>query len=126
MNKLVSYYDLLGMIKEKNIPEKVYWINNRKEKISYIADYDIEFNCYFLENINEESEDIAFYLVENLLESEMFKECIEIPNDGFEDIEEIDLGILNQQSEKNREFRIRINQLIKNQRKIINMLKENK
>ena len=55
MNKLVSYYDLLGMIKEGNIPEKVYWINNRKEKISYKADYDIEFNCYFLENINEEN-----------------------------------------------------------------------
>ena len=118
MNKLVSYYDLLGMIKEGNIPEKVYWINNRKEKISYKADYDIEFNCYFLENINEENEDIAFYLVENLLESEMFKECIEIPNDDFEDIEEV--------TYKPRKIQNAINSLIKNQKKITEMLKEKK
>lgn len=125
MNKLISYYDLLGMIKEKNIPDKVYWVTNSKEKILFDAEYDFdEFSHYYLNEENCRSA-ISNYLGENFLESDMFNECIEIPNDDFEDIEEIDLGILNQQSEKNREFRIKINQLIKNQRKIINMLKEN-
>ena len=132
--KLISYYDLLEMIKEGNIPDKVYWINNRKEKISYIADYDIEFNCYFLENINEENEDIAFYLGDNFLESTIFKECIEIPNDNFENIEKITIRDKTigfpkgEWTARNMDiaFSIKINQLIKNQRKLIEMLKEKK
>ena len=114
----ISYYDLLGMIKEGNIPEKVYWINGRKEKILFEADYDFDnFNYYHLE---EEgcSPDIAYYLGENFLESSMFDKCIEIPNDNFEDIEEV--------TYKPRKIQNTINSLIKNQRKIIEMLKEDK
>ena len=104
----VSYYELLGMIKDGNIPKKVIyksrtyiWSENRR--------YREENGDLFLTDMDE---------------NKMFDKCIEIPNDDFEDIEEIDLGILNKQSEKNREFKIRINQLINNQKKIINILKE--
>ena len=117
MNKLVSYYDLLGMIKEGNIPEKVYWINNRNEKIPYKAEFELGvLNGYFLEERKNRHEDIAYYLGENFLESTIFKECIEIPNDDFEDIEEV--------TYKPRKIQNAINSLIKNQRKIINMLKD--
>ena len=101
----ISYYDLLGMIKEGNIPEKVidrgdtYFWNGKRYKSEigiYLSDFD---------------------------EIEMFEECIEIPDDDFEDIEEIDLGVLNDQKQKNRVFRDTINSLINNQRKIINLLK---
>lgn len=56
----------------------------------------------------------------------MLNHEVEILNeeDEFEDIEEVDLGILNDQSSKNREFKNRINQLIKNQKKIIERLKD--
>lgn len=117
--KLISYYDLLGMIKEGNIPKKVYWVNIRKEKVVYRISYDYEqFSSYILKNINDEAQDIKFYLGDNFLESDMFKECIEIPNDDFEDIEEV--------TYKPRKIQNTINSLIKNQKKIIEMLKEDK
>lgn len=123
MNKLISYYDLLGMIKEKNIPDKVYWVTNSKEKILFDAEYDFdEFSHYYLNEENCRSA-ISNYLGENFLESDMFNECIEIPNDGFEDIEEFFAGAELDYNENAPEYKI--NQLIKNQRKIINMLKEN-
>ena len=118
--KLISYYDLLGMIKEGNIPKLVYWINHEKKKIAYKSTYDSvnnSFNCYILQHRNQETEDIKFYLSECLLESSFFDKCIEIPSDDFEDIEEV--------TYKPRKIQNTINSLIKNQKKIIDMLKEN-
>lgn len=105
MNKLISYYELLGMIKEGNIPERILNLGS----------------TYFWDGERYKTES-GIYL-SDMDETEMFDKCIEIPNDDFEDIEKIDLGILNNQSEKNREFKNRINQLINNQKKIINILK---
>lgn len=128
--KLISYYDLLEMIKEKNIPKKVYWLNNRNEKISYIAEFEYgELNCYFLEERNKYNDDISYYLGENFLESTIFKKCIEIPNDDFENIEEIELGRISPNGEyvisvNDEKIQDKINSLIRNQRNIIEKLKD--
>lgn len=123
--KLISYYDLLGMIKDGNIPKTIkVQLHNVTYSKMYKAVYDgEEFTNYYL--IGDEDGNYKNYLIECFWEESTFDKCIEIPNDDFEDIEEIDLGVLNNQSEKNRAFKIKINSLIKNQKKIINMLKEN-
>lgn len=118
MNKFISYYELLGMIKEGNIPKLVYWINHENKKIAYKRTYDSvdnSFCCYILQNRNQETEDIKFYLSECMLESSFYKECIMIPNDDFEDIKEV--------TYKPRKIQNTINSLIKNQQKIIQILK---
>lgn len=121
MNKLVSYYDLLGMIKEGNIPQKLEvklpCVNYSR---TYYASYDIsEFNNYFLLEVEDSDENYDVYLANCFLESDMFEKCIEILDDDFKDIEELDniTPIYN--------YYITINSLIKNQKKIIEMLKEN-
>lgn len=106
----VSYYELLGMIKEGNIPEiviyksKTYvWSENRR--------YQEENGGLFLTDMDED---------------EMFDKCIEIPNDDFENIEEIyfsvyEYGRLEETALKKIENKF--NELINNQKKIINILK---
>jgi len=120
--KLISYYDLLGMIKEGNIPDKVYWINHEKKKIAYKSTYDSvnnSFNCYILQHRNQETEDIKFYLSECLLESSFFDKCIEIPNDDFEDIEELKINMMSRECYIDQ-FENKINELIKAVNKLKN------
>lgn len=110
-NKLVSYYELLGMIKDGNIPKKVIyksrtyiWSENRR--------YREENGDLFLTDMDED---------------EMFDKCIEIPNDDFEDIENIPFN--NGMKEfadvycELEKYNYKINDLINNQKKIINILK---
>lgn len=135
----ISYYELLGMIKEENIPKLVYWINHERKKIAYKSSYDSvdnSFNCYILQNRKQETEDIKFYLSECMVESSFFDKCIEIPNDDFEDILEMreilcldydGIGAIERATRRIvNENRNMINQLIKNQKKIIQKLKEKK
>ena len=80
--KLISYYDLLGMIKEENIPDKIY-LHMLGKKVAYIKDVDMdEFNGYMLDDPNKDQDDkFKYYLGECFLESSMYDECIEIEGD---------------------------------------------
>lgn len=135
--KLISYYDLLGMIKEGNIPILVYW-EYRGEKIAYVADYDIDnsFLGYSLQNDDDENDTVRSFLAECFLEYEMFKECIEIPNDDFEDIKPLVLKTFGRTGEAVTidrfedysfdNFRLledTLSKVILNQKKIIEQLK---
>lgn len=75
---MISYFELLQMIKVGNIPKKVklHFCGTTKE---YCADYDIDdFSHYELCNKKEKDEDYKFYLSECFLESDMFDKSIEI------------------------------------------------
>ena len=86
--KLISYYDLLGMIKVGNIPNKVY-LHRLHKKVAYIKDVDVvsnELTGNMLDNPNkDQDENFKYYLGECFLESSVFDECIEI-KETFEEI----------------------------------------
>lgn len=119
----ISYYDLLGMIKEGNIPEKVIY----KE------------DTYIWKGKRYQKPDDGQFL-SDMDENKMFDKCIEIPNDDFENIEEITSlikpitqelkgelgGVVAIYNSSIYELKDKINSLIKNQKKIINILKEKK
>ena len=76
----VSYYELLGMIKEGNIPERIKACLVGNKEVVYIAEFETEDRllCYMIENENEQDENYHYYLSECLIEYSMFDECIEI------------------------------------------------
>lgn len=78
---MISYYELLTLVKEGKEPKRIrVHLTSTKSKI-YCAEYDIigkTFNYYGLENIHEENENFKYYLSECFLESGMFDKNIEI------------------------------------------------
>ena len=76
----ISYYELLGMIKEGNIPERIKACLVGNKEVVYIAEFETEdiLLCYMIENENEQDENYHYYLSECLIEYSMFDECIEI------------------------------------------------
>ncbi len=73
---MISYYELLGMIKEDKAPNKIR-VHITSEPREYRAIYDIEdFNYYEL--IGNENDDYKCYLSDSYLESMMFEKNIEI------------------------------------------------
>ena len=125
---MISYYELLGMVKEGNAPERIEVSLTSGTPEIYKAEYDAgEFNYYLLDK-SLQDDNYRFYLSECFLESSMFDKCIKILDDAdeFEDIEEIgsddtiDLDIC----ESFELLEERVNQLIKNQKKIIEKLKK--
>lgn len=137
---MISYYELLGMIKDGNIPKRIYVkLPSLNYGVHYIAEYDYgDFSHYYAE---EDDINYKSYLNDCFLESDMFGIFIQVlDEEEFEDIEEIELtndekikGYYNGGTHymttnvKDREVYIKlINQLIKNQKKIIQKLnKEN-
>lgn len=119
---MISYYELLGMIKDGNIPKKIKLHMCGTTRI-YVADYDDEdFSNYCLENINDKSNDFRCYLAECFLESDMFEENIEIIEEENK-IEKIDIGKMLQTKKWKRDKKTwqTINEIIDE----INKLKEN-
>ena len=116
MKKKIKIIDLLNKIANgEEVPEQIkyddfYW--------NWCG------SCKIYETRDEENNEINLY--RGLVYEGDLNDEVEIldEEEEFEDIEEVDLGILNDQSSKNREFKIRINQLIKNQKKIIEWLKK--
>ena len=141
-NKYISYYELLGMIKDGNIPKRLY-VKIANYGMYYIADYDgEEFSFYKRQNKDGVDENYHFYLSECFLESSMFEKCIQaLDEEEFEDIYNFcwneNYLFSNRQTGMTKEDRRlldsnfkdihdTINKLIKNQKKIIQMLnKEN-
>lgn len=67
---MISYYELLGMIKNKTNPKKVKFDND----------------IYIWNNVNYECEYFGCYLCSHINEAEMFEKCIEIIVDGIEEL----------------------------------------
>lgn len=75
---MISYYDLLTMIKEGKEPKEIVLQLNCGTR-TYIPEYDGgEFLLYKLRIIDSEDEDFHYYLSDTLLESQMLDKCIEI------------------------------------------------
>lgn len=134
-NKYISYYELLGMIKEGNIPKRIYVkFPQVIYGVNYIAIYDNgDFSHYYAE---EDDINYKSYLNDCFLESDMFGIFIQVlDEEEFETIDELlieyddgDIGINEKyiSSQQSEIFAKSINQLIKNQKKIIEKLnKEN-
>lgn len=143
---MISYYELLGMVKEGNAPKKISVSLTYGTMKTYEATYDGgEFSYYWLTS-NISNENYKNYLTECFLESMMFDECITILDEEneFEDIaeitcndEKVELGTmikwlgspLNDNEVKICStmdcLGVTLNKVIKNQKKIIEKLKEN-
>ncbi len=77
---MISYYELLGMIKEGNIPNKIkVHLTPCTSKI-YVKESDIDESLiyYRIDEMEEEDENYKDYLAVCYLESSMFDETIEI------------------------------------------------
>ena len=74
---MISYYELLGMIKEDKVPNKIRVHLTSKPRV-YEAQYDeSDFSHYFIYD-GDADEDYHYYLAECFLESSMFDLNIEI------------------------------------------------
>lgn len=94
---MISYYDLLGMIKEGNEPDLVR-LRLNCGAVYYQAYYDDdEFNYYGICDGDDENDDFKHYLVDSLLESQMFERNIEVIKSPkkIEKIELVNNGSLN-------------------------------
>lgn len=82
--KIISYYDLLNMVKNNKYPSVYYHCSNGYKTL-YVPEFDDvdeSFICYGLKNNKEYREECArYYLAENILESEMFENNLEIVED---------------------------------------------
>lgn len=92
-NNYISYYELLTMIKERNIPPKIMLHLVQDKSVEYISDYDYinsEFIGYEILNDKEEDENYHYQLGDCFLESTMFDRVIEIIEEEKE-IEKLDI-----------------------------------
>ena len=74
---MISYYELLNMIKEEKAPKEIKF-----RGVIYKAMYDCcdEFSYYYIKNVKEIDDDCRDYLAECFLESNMFDKNIEVIN----------------------------------------------
>ena len=85
---MISYFELLKMIKEDNEPKKIRVHLTSGTSRIYLAEYDgYEFSHYYIEGDIDES--YRCYLAECFLETDMFDENIEIIEENeYEPFEE--------------------------------------
>ena len=126
---MISYYELLGLIKENKAPERILAnLCSAGSKIYIIERDGYDFNYYRIEDTKQEDENYQFYLSECFLESDMFEKKIKILDD-FKEIEPLNLEIDDLVNNKDIRtidylFEGTINQLIKNQKKILEEIKK--
>ena len=113
----ISYYELLGMIKEGNIPERIKACLVGNKEVVYIAEFETEdiLIGYMIENENEQDENYHYYLSECLIEYSMFDECIEIVKDELKELTYEDFFEDNSEMEM---FEILVNEQNKIKRKL--------
>lgn len=80
---MISYYELLGMIKEDKAPKKIRVHLTQMTSKIYTRENDLDdtFNCYVISEDEETNEAYKYYLPECFLESSMFDKNIEILED---------------------------------------------
>ena len=119
---MISYYELLKMINEGNIPDKVMLHMTGKDRV-YIRENDTDdsFNYYGLENEDLEDDNFRYYLNECFLESNMFEKNIKIIEENKK-IEKLDIDKMLQIKKWKRDKNAwkKINELIDE----VNKLKE--
>lgn len=116
--KTISYYDLLNMVKN-NEYHSVYYHCSNGCKILYVPtfdDVDRSFICYMLKNNKDYREEYArYYLVENILESEMFENNLEIAEDISKEnkkIEKIDISKFPKRNNSLKKTALKLNEII--------------
>lgn len=141
---MISYYELLGMIKEGKIPKRLcVKLPTLSHDCIYVAEYDFDGTFNFYTRVSEDdSINYKSFLGECFLESSMFDVCIEILNyedeldiweEKFEDIKEIRGKVVRDKTLSHDEtqdgivknFNLiieKVNLLIRNQNKIIERL----
>lgn len=80
-NNYISYYELLTMIKERDIPPKIILHLVPNKSVEYISDYESvnsEFIGYEILKDEEADENYSYHLGDCFLESTMFYKVIEI------------------------------------------------
>ena len=80
-NNYISYYELLTMVKEGNIPQLLILHLVPTKSVEYVPDYDYvsdKLVGYEILNDKDEDENYRYYLVDCFLESTMFDKVIEI------------------------------------------------
>lgn len=130
--KTISYYELLELIKNGAEPKRIR-VKVCSYSCEYVAEYDVEdFSHYYIANENQVDDNYKYFLSECFFESMMFGKCIEIieevEEDEFVDIEELNLDtdeLLKKVVITAQDYVLegKINKLIKNQKKIINEIK---
>ena len=77
----ISYYELLTMVKEGNIPKLLILHLVPNKSVEYVPDYDYvsdKLVGYEILNDKDEDENYSYHLVDCFLESTMFDKVIEI------------------------------------------------
>lgn len=80
-NNYISFYELLTMVKEGNIPKLLILHLVPTKSVKYISDYDYvsdELVGYKILNDKDEDENYSYYLGDCFLERTMFDKVIEI------------------------------------------------
>ena len=80
-NNYISYYELLTMVKEGNIPQLLVLHLVPTKSVEYVPDYDYvsdKLVGYEILNDKDEDENYSYHLGDCFLESTMFDKVIEI------------------------------------------------
>lgn len=114
---MISYYELLGMIKEGKAPNKIK-VHLNSQPREYRAIYDgKDFNYYELVNFEENDDEYYRYLMDSFIESMMFDKTIEILGE-----KEIKLPLLVNPSSNELEINDTLVKIVDKIKKIENML----
>lgn len=122
-NNYISYYELLTMVNEGNIPQLLILHLVPNKSVEYIPDYDYvsdKLVGYEILNDKDEDENYSYYLVDCFLESTMFDKVIEIIEEEKE-IEKIIIKDMKIQAQSTGNYCYSISQPMKI---IINKLNE--
>ena len=119
----ISYYELLTMVKEGNIPQLLILHLVPTKSVEYVPDYDYvsdKLVGYEILNDKDEDENYRYYLVDCFLEGTMFDNIIEIIEEEKE-IEKIIIKDMKIQAQSTGNYCYSISQPMKI---IINKLNE--
>lgn len=115
----ISYYELLGMIKEGDIPNEVLvTLQNGLNSVKYVPEFDYvddSLTCYSIYDKDEEDENYHHYLTDCFIEMSVFDKCITIVEDELKELTYEDFFEDNSEMEM---FEILVNEQNKIKRKL--------
>lgn len=118
----ISYYELLGMIKEGNIPNEVLvTLQNGLKPVKYFAEFDYvddSLTCYSICNEEEVDENYHDYLTDCFIEMSVFDKCIEIIE------EEKEISKITKEEFERLDKRTLLELIVKNQNELIDEIKK--
>ena len=127
-NNYISYYELLTMVKEGNIPQLLILHLVPTKSVEYVPDYDYvsdKLVGYEILNDKDEDENYSYHLVDCFLEGTMFDNVIEIIeeekeiekipyhyNFGYIDCGDLKKEVIEELNKNFNYFKDKINELI--------------